>query len=107
MHRHTGTLLGTALAILLGWAVAGSALAITVTFDAGSGIAFTYTENGILVKSDVAGFYDRLGDNDGNASPDLANNPGCCSTPYRFTYSGGVFSVGKWDLNLISGTHTF
>ena len=71
------------------------------------GIALSYTESGITVASDVSGFYVRLGDNDGNVSPDLANNPGCCSTPYRFTYSGGVFSVAKWDFNPISGTHAF
>ena len=93
---------------LLAWcAAAAPAMAVTVNFDAGSGIAFSYVESGITVASDVGGFYVRLGDNDGNASPDVANNPGCCSTPYRFTYSGGVFSVAKWDFNLVSGTHTF
>jgi hypothetical protein len=97
-----------ALMTLFVWgSLAGAARAVTVNFDAGSGIAFSYTENGITVASDVGGFYVRLGDNDGNMSPDLANNPGCCSTPYRFTYSGGVFSVAKWNFNPISGTHTF
>src|SRR5687768_5391507 len=89
---------------LLGWcASAAPAIAVTVNFDAGSGIALSYVESGITVASDVGGFYVRLGDNDGNASPDVANNPGCCSTPYRFTYSGGVFSVAEWDFNLVSG----
>jgi hypothetical protein len=83
------------------------ATATTVTFDAGSGIALSYTEAGITVTPDVSGFYLTLGDNDGNSSPDLLNHPGCCSTPYRFTYSGGVFSLGKFDFVLNSGTHTF
>src|SRR5262245_18485772 len=99
----------TALAALVAWPLltGAPAGAVTVNFDAGSRIAFTDSENGITVASDVAGFYVRLGDNDGNTSPDLANNPGSCSTPYRFTCSGGAFSVGKWDFNPISGTHTF
>jgi slime mold repeat-containing protein len=84
------------------------AQALTVTFDAGSGIALSYTEAGMTVAPDVAGFYVMLGDNDGNASPDIANHPGCCSTPYRFTYSGGVFSVGSFSFNLTGGgTHLF
>jgi hypothetical protein len=98
----------TALVALLAWlSSTASAVAVTVDFDAGSGIALSYTENGITVASDVQNFYVRLGDNDGNTSPDLANNPGCCSTPYRFTHSGGVFSVARWDFNQIAGTHTF
>jgi hypothetical protein len=82
-------------------------VAVTVNFDAGSGIALSYTENGITVAPEVEDFYVQLGDNDGDNSPDLANKAGCCSTPYHFTHSSGVFSVAKWDFNRISGTHTF
>src|SRR5215831_786989 len=88
--------------------LARPARAITVTFDAGSGIAFSYTENLMTVKPDVTGDYVILGDNNGDSSPDLANHPACCSTPYRFTYNAGaVFSVAKWDFTLNAGTHVF
>ena len=101
-------ILGAAL-ILAG--VAGRsrpAAANTVTFNSGSGIAFSYTEAGMTVVPEVSGFYLLLGDNDMNGSPDLENHPGCCSTPYRFTYNGGAaFSVAKFDFVLNAGTHTF
>lgn len=106
-HRTATALLAP---LALAWMVARPATghAATVTFDAGSGIALAYTEAGLTVAPDVAGFYVMLGDNDGNLSPDLANHPGCCSTPYRFTYSGGVFSVGSFDFTAIGGgTHNF
>src|SRR5690348_15305090 len=104
------------IARLLGFLAAGwlvgrtaPAAALTMTFDAGSGIAFSYTEAGMTVVPEVSGFYVQLGDNDGNGSPDLLNHPACCSTPYRFTYNGGaVFSVSKFDFVLLGGgTHTF
>jgi len=98
----------TGLFVALVAASARPAAAITVTFDAGSGIQFSYTEAGMTVVPEVSGFYLNLGDNDGNTSPDLMNHPACCSTPYRFTYNGGaVFSVAKFDFVLNSGTHTF
>jgi len=102
--------LWTALAALFVWPLlAGSpAVAVTVNFDAGSGQPPNYTESGITVAPVVGSEnHVHLGDNDGNLSPDLMLHPGCCSTPYRFTYSGGAFSVAQLDFVLIGGTHTF
>jgi hypothetical protein len=105
--RSIPTLRPALIALLCAAAATAPASATTVTFNAGSGIALSYTEAGMTITPDVSGFYLTLGDNDGNTSPDLLNHPGCCSTPYRFTYSGGVFSLGKFDFVLTGGTHTF
>ncbi len=102
----TSTTLVVAFASL--FACAGQAAAVTVTFDAGSGQPPTYSEVGITV-APVVGTENHvhLGDNDGNTSPDLMLHPGCCSTPYRFEFSGGVFSLAKLDFAHFGGTHTF
>ena len=82
--------------------------AVTVNFDVGSGQPPSYTESGLTV-APVVGTENHvhLGDNDGNTSPDLMLHPGCCSTPYRFTYSGGAFSVAQLSFVRLGGTHTF
>jgi len=111
MTSRTRTALTSTFALLTALALTGlpsPAAAITVTFDAGSGIQFSYSEAGMSVDPEVSGFYLNLGDNDGNTSPDLMNHPACCSTPYRFTYNGGaVFSVAQFDFVLNAGTHNF
>src|SRR6185369_4622413 len=88
--------------------MAPSAIAITVNFDAGSGQPPSYTESGLTVAPVVGSEnHVHLGDNGGSPSPDLMLHPGCCSTPYRFTYTGGAFSVAQLDFTLLGGTHTF
>src|SRR5262245_20311299 len=116
MIRHACT-----LAILL--ALLGSLLlpsrhdsAVTVTFDAGnsrtsspppSGVQSNYTESGMTVMSVQPDGHIHVGDNDGNASPDLMLHATGNSTPYRFTYSGGAFSLSRFSFVLLGGTHTF
>jgi hypothetical protein len=88
--------------------VAGPAAAVTVTFDVGpGGLLSSYTENGMTV-TPVLGFHVAdVADHDGDSSRDLLNRPVCCTTPYEFTYSGGVFSVAKFDFVLNAGPHVF
>src|SRR5262245_49192385 len=98
----------TPLALFAGLVIASRTGAVTVSFDAGSGQPPSYTESGLTVAPVVGSEnHVHLGDNDGNTSPDLMLHPGCCSTPYRFTYSGGAFSVAQLDFVLLGGTHTF
>src|SRR5215467_12652337 len=95
------------LAIFLATATAQSH-AVTVTFDAGAGRPASYTEAGItVVPADDPEDHVHLGDNDGNGSPDLMLHPLCCSSPYRFTFSGGRFTPAQLDFVLAGGTHTF
>jgi hypothetical protein len=98
------------IALGVGACIGGSrpAAALTVTFDGGpTGLLASYTENGITV-APVLGFHVvDVGDHDANASNDLLNRPVCCSTPYEFTFSGGVFSVAKFDFVLNAGPHVF
>jgi Dictyostelium (slime mold) repeat len=98
-------LAATALALVV-LAPVGSR-AVTVTFDSGSGLFASYTEAGITVAPALAFHVVDVADHDGNLSGDLLNRPVCCTTPYDFTYTSGVFSVAKFDFVLNAGPHVF
>src|SRR5262249_62065143 len=66
-----------------------------------------HTESGMTVMSVQPDGHIHVGDNDGNASPDLMLHATGNSTPYRFTYSGGAFSLSRFSFVLLGGTHTF
>lgn len=70
---------------------------VTITFNAGAGAPFSYTESGLTVKSGQDHLH--MGDQNGDGSPDLLNHSSCCSTPYVFTYTGSQpFSVLSFDV---------
>jgi len=70
---------------------------VTITFDAGRGFPFSYTENELTVASGQDHLH--MGDQNRDGSPDLLNHSSCCSTPYIFTFSGGApFSVLSFDV---------
>ena len=93
-----------AMGLLIG-GVPRPAHALMMTFDAGSGTPDSYTEDGMT----VAGHYYpngdghvRLGDNNGDGSPDLKNLSGCCASPYEFTFDGAPFDLVSFDVVKIS-----
>ena len=92
------------------------ASAVTVTFDAvtcppssppPNCVQSNYTESGMTVVSAQPDGHIHVGDNDGNGSPDVMLHATGNSTPYRFTYSGGAFSLSRFSFVLLGGTHTF
>ncbi len=95
--KFTRYLLAVPLAsALIALAGAGKAEAIVVTFDAGVGFPLSYTESGLTVISlfPASAGHLHMGDTNLDGSPDLYNHgSGCCSSPYEFTYSGGVFTL--------------
>jgi cysteine-rich repeat protein len=90
---------------------------VTVTFDSGSGMSFSYSEGGMTVYAlEVYGPDFQipaaltLGDNDGDTSPDLANHntPGAGALTYLFSMGGGHFAVTGFDFVDFGGaTHDF
>ncbi len=104
---------GSSIRALRTWTTLASALwvalvlspqpahAVLVDFDAGFGTPASYTENGLTVSSEFigGGGHLHLGDNDGDGSPDLNNHgDGCCSSPYEFTFAGGLFDMISFDV---------
>jgi len=87
----------------------------TMTFDAATGPAHCFSEGGLNVCAYQVlfpfGYYPvnlQLGDNDGNASPDLANSSITNGT-LLYTFSLGVapFAVTGFDFTYYGGTHSF
>lgn len=82
------------------------AVPVLVNFNAGFGAPRSYTESGlsILSRQDHVHF----GNFGGDASSDLMNHSGCCSTPYQFTFAGGApFTLVSLDLVQAFGAGTF
>jgi len=88
---------------------------ITITFDAGSGTPHCFTESGVTVCATVGlppSATDStltLGDNDGDTSPDLANEGDADVKVYTFSAGGAPFKVVSFDFvnDPMNGTATF
>jgi PEP-CTERM motif-containing protein len=93
-----------AMGLLIG-GVPRPAHALMMTFDSGSGTPHSYTEDGMTVAGHYyrhGGGHVRLGDNNGDGSPDLKNLSGCCASPYKFTFDGAPFDLVSFDVVKIS-----
>jgi hypothetical protein len=93
-----------AMGLLIGGAPR-PAHALMMTFDAGSGTPDSYTEDGMTVSGHYyrnGSGHVRLGDNNGDGSPDLKNLSGCCASPYKFAFGGAPFDLVSFDVVKIS-----
>ncbi len=90
----------------------------TFTFDAGNGAPHCYYEGALkvcayyVVNSQPFPYGGdstvQLGDNDGDASPDIANSAnGSVVRIYEFSLGGAPFAVTGFDFTYDSGTHGF